>query len=88
MNTSYGITEKFQVTIPKEIRDALNLTNKHRVQFERRGDEVILKKLPTLAEVSAELQADLKRRGFTKVATQKDIDNARSEFYRQGMTWE
>ncbi|TDI41915.1 MAG: AbrB/MazE/SpoVT family DNA-binding domain-containing protein [Acidobacteria bacterium] len=42
MSTS-TITRKGQVTIPKEIRDALDLTEGQRVLFVRRGDEVVLK---------------------------------------------
>ena len=42
MSTS-TITRKGQVTIPKEIRDALDWTEGQRVLFVRRGDEVVLK---------------------------------------------
>lgn len=39
------ITRKGQVTIPKEIRDAIGLTEGDRVFFVRRGDEIVLKVL-------------------------------------------
>jgi len=44
MSTS-TMTRKGQVTIPKEIRDALGLTEGDRVFFVRRGDEIVLKVL-------------------------------------------
>ncbi|HEY1835449.1 MAG TPA: AbrB/MazE/SpoVT family DNA-binding domain-containing protein [Candidatus Saccharimonadales bacterium] len=87
MNAAYGITGKFQVTIPKEIRDELGITSKDRIEFERRGTEIVLKKVPSLAEVSRQLQADLKRRGFNKTVTQADMDKARNIFYKQGGEW-
>jgi AbrB family looped-hinge helix DNA binding protein len=39
------ITQKGQVTIPKEIRDGFGLTEGDRVFFVRRGDEIVLKVL-------------------------------------------
>ncbi len=88
MNTSYALTSKFQVTIPKKMRDELGLTDKTRVAFERRGDEIVIKKVPGLAEVSEQLQADLKRRGWNKSVTQKDIDSAQAKFHKQGLAWD
>ncbi len=44
MSTS-TITRKGQVTIPKEIRDALDLTEGQRVFFVQRGEEIVLKVL-------------------------------------------
>lgn len=88
MNSSYSITSKFQITIPKKIRDELRLSNKDRFSFERRGNDIIVKKVKSLEEVSKMLQDDLKQRGFNKKVTQKDIDNARDSFYKQGLKWE
>lgn len=42
MSTS-TLTSKGQVTIPKEIRNALGLKDHDRVSFIRRGDEVVIK---------------------------------------------
>lgn len=44
MSTS-TMTRKGQVTIPKEIRDKLGLTEGDRLFFARRGDEIVLKVL-------------------------------------------
>lgn len=44
MSTS-TMTRKGQVTIPKEIRDKLGLTEGDRVFFVPRGDEIVLKVL-------------------------------------------
>ncbi len=88
MNSSYGITSKFQITIPKKIRDELNLTDKDRFSFERRGDDIVLRKVKSFEEVSKMLQDDLKRRKWNKVVTQEDMDNARDTFYKKGLKWE
>lgn len=88
MNSTYSITSKFQVTIPKEIRDELKLTDRDKVSFERRGEVVVIKKALTLDEVRELLQADLKRRGWNKAVADKDIKNAPYEFHKKGMKWE
>lgn len=87
MNSSYSITSKFQVTIPKEIREDLKLTDKNRVRFEKRGKDVVIRKVPTLEELAEEMHADLVKRGI-KPATEEDIKTARYNFYRKGMKWE
>jgi AbrB family looped-hinge helix DNA binding protein len=37
------LTSKGQITIPKEIRDALGLKEHDRVSFVKRGDEILIK---------------------------------------------
>ncbi len=86
MNTAYSITSKGQVTLPKALRDAVGLTTNHRVTFHRRGQDIIVRKTPTLEEVSAELQAKYKGK-IPMDATQADYDNARAKFYEQGGVW-
>lgn len=86
MNTSYSITSKFQVTIPKKIRDELRLTDKDRVSFERRGNELVVKKVQTLEELAAETGKKFRESGL-KPATEADIKNARIKFYQQGGKW-
>lgn len=50
-----SVTSAGQVTIPKEIRDALGITDS--VEIERKGDEVIVTRAKTLRERMAEIQA-------------------------------
>jgi AbrB family looped-hinge helix DNA binding protein len=38
------VTEKGQVTIPKELRDALGIGAGTQVEFERRGDAIVVRK--------------------------------------------
>lgn len=87
MNTSYSMTSKHQVTIPKSVREKLKIGERARLTFKEEGNKVYIEKAPTIEEIRADLQADMKRRGV-KSATNREIKNARSEFYKQGMTWE
>lgn len=86
MNTSYGITSKGQITLPKALREAIGLTTEHRVSFERRGDEIVIRKEPTLAEVSERLQRKFRASGLAP-ATQADYEDARRNFHEQGGIW-
>jgi AbrB family looped-hinge helix DNA binding protein len=86
MNTAYSITSKGQVTVPKALRDAVGITPAHRVTFHRRGQDIIIRKTPTLEEVSAELRKKYAHKIPPNV-TQKDYNNARAKFEEQGGVW-
>lgn len=51
------ITSKGQVTIPVEVRDALGLGHGDMLAFEVRADYAVVRRVPTAAEVAAELDA-------------------------------
>ncbi len=87
MNSTYSITSKYQVTIPKDIREKIGLKDSDRVSFERRGKEVVITRVPTLEEIAKEMQADLKRRGWNKTVTNEDMKKARDIFYKKGGKW-
>ena len=86
MNTSYSITSKYQVTLPKSIRENLNITDQHRVVFEQRGDEVIIKKVPTLDEIAAEMSEKFRKSG-RKPVTIEQMKEARDTYYQKGGKW-
>lgn len=87
MNTSYSITSKFQVTIPKLAREKLGLKAKDKVRFEIRQGQLVVERQPSLKEVSEMIATDIKRQGI-KPATQEEINNARDTFYKEGLKWE
>jgi len=74
------------VTIPKKLRDEVGLNETDKVQFERKGNDIVLKRVPTIADVQSMNQQWLKKQGI-KPATQADIDNAHAKFIREKMTW-
>ncbi len=58
MSTS-RVTTKGQVTLPKEIRDALGVRSADRVAFEIDGDEkkIVIKKAPDIMELAGKHKA-------------------------------
>ncbi len=86
MNSTYSITSKFQVTIPKEIRDELGITDKNKLNFKKEGKRVYIEKVPTLDEVAAEM-SEIFRKSGRKPATDEEINNAREIFYKEGGKW-
>ena len=75
MSTS-TITRKGQVTIPKEIRDALGLTEGDRIFFVRRGEEIVLKVLRgNILELRGSVKPSKQPESFQKIraATKKRV---------------
>lgn len=74
-----SVTSAGQVTIPKEIRDKLGITDS--VEIERKGEEVIITRTKTLRERMAEVQAtftpEMKRR--IKENAGKTVNQLREE---------
>ena len=83
MSTTYSITSKFQITIPKEARDKLGISNHDRVNFKTVNNQLIVEKVPTMGEVSDSIATDLKKRNID--AANQDIKNARYAFYNKGL---
>ena len=75
MSTS-TVTRKGQVTIPKDIRDALSLTEGQRVFFVRRDQEIVLKVLRgNILELRGSVKPTNRPEDFQKVrkATREDV---------------
>lgn len=86
MNTSYSITTKYQVTIPKDIRAKIGLKQSDRVEFIEDSGKVYIKRVPTLEEVAAKMHKKFAASG-RKPATDDEINNAHQEFIRKGGKW-
>lgn len=86
MNNSYSITSKGQVTLPKKLRDAVGLSTDDRVSFVRKGTDIIIRKEPSLDDVTTKFQRKFLQSGIS-AATQQDYDDARSKFTKQGSKW-
>lgn len=86
MDTSYSLTTKHQVTIPKKIRQALGLTAHDKLQFVQHGEKVYIEKVQTIEEVAKEMAEKFKKSG-RKTATDEEIKHARSAFYEAGGKW-
>lgn len=63
------VTEKGQVTIPKEMRDALGIGAGTEVQFEIRRDTLVVRKAKTAAQRGQRVAARLRGRGDVAMTT-------------------
>ena len=86
MSTTYSITSKFQVTIPKKAREELGISANDKVQFRTGDNYLVIEKVPSMKNVADSIAADIKRRNI-RPATDKDIKNARSNFYKKELKW-
>ena len=68
MKESTTLTTKGQVTIPKEIREALSLKPGDKIIFEKEGNKVVLKSPKTLLDF----------RGYVKAEKHISIEDART----------
>lgn len=79
MTYTMNVTSAGQVTIPKEIRDKLGITDS--VEVEMKGDKVIMIRAKTLRERMAEIQANFtpEMRARIKANAGKTVNQLREE---------
>lgn len=63
------VTDKGQVTIPKELRDAFGIGPGSEVAFERDGDTIVARKMSSGATRGAQLAERLRGRGDVRMST-------------------
>ena len=63
------VTEKGQVTIPKDVRDALGIGAGTEVEFERSGDTIVLRKMNDGPTRGRRLADRLRGRGDVRMTT-------------------
>lgn len=63
------VTEKGQVTIPKELRDALGIGAGSEVEFQRRGDGILIRKSRTAPTRGQGIVERLRGRGDVALST-------------------
>lgn len=63
------VTEKGQVTIPKELRDELGIGAGTEVEFERRNDTIVVRKSPGAVTRGHQLVERLRGRGDVAMTT-------------------
>jgi antitoxin PrlF len=63
------VTEKGQVTIPKELRDALGIGAGSEVGFERRDDTIVVRKIRSADGRGRQLAERLRGRGDVGMTT-------------------
>ena len=73
------VTEKGQVTIPKELRDALGIGAGTEVEFERRKDTIVVRKAKSAASRGARLAERLRGRGDVEMSTDQIMALTRAD---------
>jgi antitoxin PrlF len=73
------VTEKGQVTIPKDLRDAAGLGAGSEVEFELAGDTIVLRKVHDGPNRGNRLAARLRGRGDVMLSTDEIMALTRSE---------
>ncbi|MBI2709090.1 MAG: AbrB/MazE/SpoVT family DNA-binding domain-containing protein [Actinobacteria bacterium] len=73
------VTEKGQVTIPKELRDALGIGAGTEVEFERRNDAIVVRKAKGSATRGARLVDRMRGRGDVTMTTDEIMALTRAE---------
>ena len=64
MEASAQLTSKGQITVPKEVRDALGLSEGDRVIFRVDGARAVMARTPDLLELAGSIQVPTRRRGM------------------------
>lgn len=73
MQYTTTLTQKGQATIPVSLRRKLGLEKGHKITFEERGEDIIVKKNLSLDELQGSLQSNIK-------FNDKKADKAVAEF--------
>ncbi len=81
-----SITSKYQVTVPKDVRDLLGLRQKDGLIFTINNDMVLVEKAPTIEDIQNRAQRLMKKRGVQHV-TDEEMANARELFGEKKLKW-
>lgn len=73
------VTEKGQVTIPKELRDALGIGAGTEVEFERRNDVIVVRKAKAATGRGARIAERLRGRGDVEMTTDEIMALTRAD---------
>lgn len=73
------VTEKGQVTIPQELRDALGIGAGTEVEFERRRDTIVVRKATTGSHRGTRLAERLRGRGDVAMTTDEIMALTRAD---------
>ena len=79
--TVVSISPRYRITIPKEIRDEINLKVGDKISFLRKGDEIIIFKVPDkpLLKMAGSLKT---KKNIRKILQELKQEEIKAEKYR------
>ena len=77
------VTSAGQVTIPKDVREALDLDDDDYVEFARVGAAVIVRKLRAREDRVSLIRAKVRRSGLTRERVDRIVEETREEMRRK-----
>ncbi len=77
------VTSAGQVTIPKHVREALELDDQDFVEFARVGTAVLIRKLRARQDRVAAIRASVRRSGLTRERVDRIVEETREEMRRR-----
>lgn len=86
MAKAMSITSRYQVTVPKEVRDKLAISSDDALVFSIKDGRVFVEKAPSLQDIQKRAQKLMKKHGVAKVSDE-DMGRAREIFRQEGLKW-
>jgi len=71
------------VTIPKKVRDALDLDDEDFVEFARVGNTILLRKLQARRDKVQAIREKIRRSGLTRTRVEALVRETRKEMWRR-----
>jgi AbrB family looped-hinge helix DNA binding protein len=87
MARTMSITSKYQVTVPKEVRDLLHLQHTDGLTFSVEKGRVFIDKVPSIKSIQSRAQRLMRERGI-QPASESEITRAREIFREKRLTWQ
>ena len=80
------VTTAGQITIPKNIREVLELSEEDLVEFRQIGDAVLMQKMKASQSSLKAIRAKIRRMGMTRERVEEIVEEVRKEMWRE--RWE
>lgn len=75
-------TERGQVTIPKNIREELGITNKTKLKIYTDNNKIIIEPIPLLDLLLKDIENEAKAKGYTREELTKEIEVVREKLMK------
>ena len=76
-------TERGQVTIPKEMREKLQINQNTRLRIYVDGNKVVLEPVSPLDLIFKEIEAEVREKGFTRQELDEEIATVRERLMKE-----